>query len=160
MKNILNAKVLILMFLFSGFLLCISLAYILVIRPSAPPPDLTPASADLAITAGPTSTQRILPPTLTPFPPTPTTSPTPAPGEFAIGVYVQITKTGDEGLNIRSEAGLNTKVLFSGRDSEVFLIAAGPVQADGYTWWRLTASYDATRAGWAAQNFLTVISSH
>jgi hypothetical protein len=62
-------------------------------------------------------------------------------------------------LNIRSEAGLNTKVLFSGRDSEVFLIAAGPVQAGGYTWWRLTASYDATRAGWAAQNFLAVISS-
>jgi hypothetical protein len=159
MKNILNGKVLVATLLISGTLLCASLAYILVRRPAAAAPDLTPASAILTVIPAPTSTSRILPPTATSFPPTPTTSPTPAPGEFAIGVYVQITNTGEEGLNIRSDAGLNTKVLFSGRDSEVFLITDGPVQADGYTWWRLTASYDTTRSGWAAQNFLSVIPS-
>jgi len=159
MKKIFNGKVLIATLVIAGILFCSSLAYILVRRPADASPDLTPASAILTIIPAPSSTPRILPPTPTPFPPTPTTSPTPAPGQFAVGVYVQITNTGTEGLNIRAEAGLNTKVLFSGRDSEVFLISDGPVQADGYTWWRLTASYDSSRAGWAAQNFLSVIPS-
>ena len=44
-------------------------------------------------------------------------------------------------------------------DAEVFLITEGPRDADGYTWWYLTASYDTARAGWAAQDFLTVIPS-
>jgi methylglyoxal synthase len=76
-----------------------------------------------------------------------------------VGVYVQITNTGGTGLNIREEAGLKAKVLFSGNDAEVFLITDGPLEVDGYTWWKLTASYDVTRAGWAVQNFLSVISS-
>jgi hypothetical protein len=48
---------------------------------------------------------------------------------------------------------------FSAFDSEVFLVTKGPEQADGYTWWYLTASYDTSRAGWAAQDFLAVIPS-
>jgi len=160
MKSILNVKVFLSSMAIAGVLLCASLAYILMMRPAASPPDLTPASAILTIIPAETSTPRPLPPTVTPFPPTPTTSPTPAPGQFAMGVYVQINNTGGEGLNIRAEASLTAKVLFSGNDAEVFLITDGPVQADGYTWWRLTASYDAARSGWAVQNFLSVIPSH
>lgn len=86
-------------------------------------------------------------------------SPTPAPGEIAVGVYVQISNTGEEGLNIRAKPGLTSEVLFSGFDAEAFLVTNGPEQVDGYTWWYLTASYDATRAGWAVQDYLTVIPS-
>ncbi len=158
MKNILNGKVLIAALVIASVLLCTSLVYILVRRPAAPAPDLTPASAVMTVIPAPTSTPRTLPPTLTPIPPTAMPSPTPAAGEIAIGVYVQVA-TGGDALRVRAEPGLSTAPLFLAFDSEVFLVTNGPEQADGYTWWYLTASYDASRAGWAAQDFLTVIPS-
>jgi hypothetical protein len=82
-------------------------------------------------------------------------SPTPGPGQIAVGVYVKPT-TGGEGLRVHTDPSLGAD-FFSAFDSEVFLITKGPEQADDYTWWYLTASYDATRAGWAVQDFLTVI---
>jgi hypothetical protein len=160
MKNILNGKVLIAVLVIAGVLLFSSIAYILVRRPAATHPDLTPASAILTIIPAPTSTPHFIPPTVTPFPPTPTTSPTPAPGQFAVGVYVLVINTGGEGLNIHAEPSINAKVLFSGNDAEVFLITDGPLDAEGFTWWRLSASYDATRTGWAVQNYISVIPSH
>ena len=158
MKNILNGKVLVAALVIASVLLCISLIYILVKRPAATAPDLTPASAILTIIPAPTSTQHPLPPRLSPIPPTPVSSPTPAAGEIAVGVYVQVA-TGVDALNLRAEPGLSTAPLSLAFASEVFLVTNGPEQTDGYTWWYLTASYDTSRAGWAAQDFLTAIPS-
>ncbi len=156
MKQILNGKVLIATLVIASLLLCGSLVYILVTRPAANP-DPEPASSALTIIPAPTSTPGVPPPTLTPIPPTAAPTFTPGPGQIAVGVYVQIHDTGEEGLNIRSEPGLASDVIFSGYDAEVFLVTDGPQEADGYTWWYLTASYDATRFGWAAQDFLEVV---
>jgi hypothetical protein len=158
MKNILNGKVLIAAVAIASVLLCASFVYILVGRPAAAPPDLTPAFAALTVIPAPTSTPLTLPPTLTSIPPTPMSSPTPAPGQIAIGVYVQVA-TGVDALNLRAEPGLSAKPLDLAFPSEVFLVTKGPEQADGYTWWYLTAPYDTSRAGWAAQDFLTAIPS-
>ncbi len=158
MKNILTGKVLIAALAIAGVLLCISLVYILVRRPAAPIPDLTSSSAALTVIPAQTSTPLALPPTLTPIAPTGMPSPTLAPGEIALGVYVQ-PSTGGEGLRIHTDPSLNATLAFSAFDSEVFQVTKGPEQADGYTWWYLTASYDASRAGWAVQDFLTVIPS-
>jgi hypothetical protein len=155
MKNILSGKVLIAMVVIAAVLLCGSLAYILIMRPAASSPNLAAATSALTIIPAPSSTPRPLPPTLTPLPPTPLPSSTPAPGQFAIGVYVQPT-TGGEGLRVHTEPSLSA-AFFSAFDSEVFQVTKGPEQADGYTWWYLTASYDTARAGWAAQDFLAVI---
>jgi hypothetical protein len=158
MKNILNGKVLIAMLVIASVLLCGSLAYILFMRPAvASHPNLVAATSALTIIPAPSSTPRPLPPTLTPLPPTPLPSSTPAPGQIAIGVYVQ-PSTGGQGLRVHTEPGLSA-AFFSAFDSEVFLVTKGPEQADGYTWWYLTASYDTARAGWAAQDFLAVIPS-
>ena len=157
MKNILNGKVLIAMVSIAALLLCGSLAYILLMRPAASRSNLAAATSALTIIPAPSSTPRPLPPTLTPLPPTPLPSSTPAPGQVAIGVYVQ-PSTGGQGLRVHTEPGLSAP-FFSAFDSEVFLITKGPQQADGYTWWYLTASYDTARVGWAAQDFLTVIPS-
>ena len=158
MKNILNGKVLIAMLGIALLLLCSSLAYILVMRPAAnSSPDLAAATAALTIIPAPTSTPLPVPPTLTPYPPTPEPSSTPALGQIAIGVYVQ-PSTGGVGLRIHTQPGLSAD-FYSAFDSEVFLVTKGPEQADGYTWWYLTASYDTTRAGWAAQDFLQAIPS-
>jgi len=160
MKNILSWKVLIAMLVVAGLLFCASLAYILVRPPAAAPPDLTPASAALTIIPAPTSTPHNLPPTLTPSQPAQVSSPTAAPGQIAIGVYVQPT-TGGDGLRIHTDPSLGAGLAFPepAFDSEVFLVTKGPEQADGHTWWYLTASYDASRAGWAVQDFLTAIPS-
>ena len=156
MKNVLNGKVLIAMLVVASLLLCASFVYILVKRPAVATPDLTPASAALTILPAPTSTPRNLPPTLTPIPPTPMASPTLAAGQIAISAYVQVS-TGGDALRVRAEPGLSNAPLFLAFDSEVFLVSDGPKQSDGYTWWYLTASYDASRAGWAVQDFLTAI---
>jgi hypothetical protein len=158
MKNILSGKVLIAMLVIAAVLLCGSLAYILLMRPAAiSRAGLAAATSALTIIPAPSSTPHPLPPTLTPLPPTPAPSSTPAAGQIAIGVYVQ-PSTGGQGLRVRTSPGLSSD-FFSAFDSEVFLVTKGPEQADGYTWWYLTASYDAARAGWAAQDFLAVIPS-
>jgi len=109
--------------------------------------------ADLTIIAPPTATV-VPPPT-----PTPAGTLTPPPGQFAIDAYVQITGTGTDGLRIRSAAGLNSDTVFRGEESETFKIKDGPKEADGHTWWYIVAPYDATRAGWAAADFLAVVPS-
>jgi hypothetical protein len=158
MKNILNGRVLLAMLGIAGVLLCGSLAYILVMRPAARASQNSAAAGSaVTIIPAPSSTPRPLPPTLTSIPPTPAPSSTPVPGQIAIGVYVQ-PSTGGEGLRIRTEPGLSSNYI-SAYDSEVFLVTKGPEQADGYTWWYLTATYDTSRAGWAAQDFLAVIPS-
>jgi hypothetical protein len=158
MKNILNGKVLIAMLVIAALLLCGSLAYILIMRPAAASSaNLAASTSALTIIPAPTSTSRPLPPTLTPFPPTPGPTATTAPGQIAIGVYVQ-PSTGGAGLRVHTSPGLSAD-FFSAFDSEVFLVTKGPETADGYTWWYLTASYDTTRAGWAAQDFLSVVPS-
>jgi hypothetical protein len=155
MKKILNGKTLIAMLVIASVLLCVSLAYILMARPAAALPDLSSTTSALTIIPAPSSTPRPLPSTLTAIPPTQMASPTPGPGQVAVGVYVQPT-TGGEGLRVHTTPSLSAS-FFSGFDSEVFLITKGPEKADGYTWWYLTASYDTARAGWAVQDFLKVI---
>jgi len=81
------------------------------------------------------------------------------PGTIALNTYVQITGTGGDGLRLRASPGLASDPLFFGNESEVFLVTGGPEQADGYTWWYLTAPYDQTRAGWAVASFLAFVSS-
>jgi len=160
MKNgIFNLRTLIGTLTIAALLLCGTLVLILWFRPAASSPELAPASAALTLIPAPTSTPRYLPPPPTATLSLPTGTPTPQPGAIAIGVYVQITGTEGEGLRLRAAPGLDSKPLFLGYDSEVFQVADGPQQADGYTWWYLTAPYDQTRSGWAVQDYLTVIPS-
>jgi hypothetical protein len=58
---------------------------------------------------------------------------------------------------MRAEPGTDAAVDFVAMDDEVFLVVGGPVEADGYTWWQLSAPYDQTRTGWSAQDFLDLI---
>lgn len=118
-------------------------------------PDVGFAPADLTMIPAPTHT----PPT-TPLPTyDPLATSTFDPNTIHVDGYVQISGTGGDGLRIRSAPGLNTETVFRGEESEVFLVKDGPREADGYTWWYLVASYDETRAGWAAADFLIVVPS-
>jgi hypothetical protein len=124
-------------------------------------PEPVPAAASTAvlnIIHAPTAT--VPPPTPTPtLPATPTVPvpPSPEEGTLGVGAFVQISGTGGDGLRIRSEAGLQGTVQALGIEAEVFEITAGPQEADGYTWWYLTAPYEEARAGWAVANYLQPI---
>jgi hypothetical protein len=138
---------------FAGLLLIITAVSIGLTSPPRSP-DVGFAPADVTVIPAPTVTSNA-PPTATidPF------APTPIPTGIALGNYVQISGTEGEGLRIRSEPGLIGEPVFLGYDSEVFVVQDGPREADGYVWWYLVAPYDATRAGWAAADFLSYIPS-
>ncbi len=96
--------------------------------------------------------------------PDPSFIPTPEPteiqignGDIGLGAFVQVFNTSGSGLQIRSGAGVQNPPNFVALDAEVFEVVDGPVEADGYTWWLLTAPYDETRSGWAASAYLEVI---
>ena len=77
---------------------------------------------------------------------------------ISVGMYVQIAGTEGAGLRLRAGAGTSQELRFVGMDSEVFLVKDGPRDADGFTWWFLEAPYDPNRSGWAASNYLAVVS--
>ncbi len=79
--------------------------------------------------------------------------------DFRIGGYAQISGTSGDGLSIRSGPATTYKVNFVGLDSELFKIVDGPIDADGYIWWKVEAPYDTNRNGWCVQNYLNVVTA-
>ena len=154
MKNILTGKVLLGMIAVAAVLMILTLVLILTGQ-SGSSPGLDPAFAAMTVIAAPTSTPR-LSATQTVLPGSQVT-PTAYPGTITIDSFVQITGTDGAGLHLRAEPNLSAEPLFLGYDSEVFRVMAGPVEVDGYTWWKLTTPYDASRTGWAVQDYLTFI---
>jgi hypothetical protein len=91
------------------------------------------------------------------FPGIPAETATLEPGAIGIGAFVQVSGTDGDGLRLRQGPGLEFEMQFLGLDGELFQIGDGPVEADGYTWWFVIGSYDETRQGWAAADFLTLV---
>jgi hypothetical protein len=119
------------------------------------PTSIAPATAVLNVFYASTATEPVGTPLA--MTATPGTPPSPEPGVITSGAHVQIQGTGGEGLRLRAEPGLGGKVLLLGSEAEVFRVVEGPVQADGYTWWRLVGPFDETRQGWAVANYLVVV---
>lgn len=157
-KKIFNFKVILASLLLAGFLLFAT--FIIFWFSSAPnnDPSGAPVSVFTMIPAS-TSTPRFITPSSLPVSPTPPPTSSPLPGTIALNTYVQITGTDGDGLRLRVSPALSSDPLFLGFDSEVFLVTDGPIQADGYTWWYLTAPYDQTRSGWAVVNYLSYVPS-
>jgi hypothetical protein len=91
---------------------------------------------------------------------TPTPTVDPALGDLKgiqVGKYAQISGTGGAGLNVRSDPGLNGKMIFLATESEAFRVIDGPVSQDGLIWWKLSTPYDNERQGWAAADYLVLI---
>jgi hypothetical protein len=104
-------------------------------------------------------------PTMTPTKNKPTPNPNSTVGVngqivdgIGIGMFVQISGTGGDGLRLRVGPSTNDDPRFLGYEAEVFKVKDGPKLADGYTWWFLEAPYDPGRSGWAASKYLSVVS--
>ncbi len=115
------------------------------------------STAALTVIPAPSATVAGVPaPTATPEVPE-EIPPSPVPGEISSQATVQISGTSGEGLNLRESPGLESNILYLGLEAEVFVVQDGPRDADGLTWWYLEGFYDASRRGWAAANYLSVI---
>jgi hypothetical protein len=87
-------------------------------------------------------------PLRTPIFPTATTIPSPTPLVLRIGGAALVANTEGAPLRSRKEPGINSPAVAGFREGERVRIVDGPVEADGYTWWRLEGE---SGAGWSAQ---------
>jgi hypothetical protein len=71
---------------------------------------------------------------------------------FRIGDIYIITKAGDE-LNVRDGPSTTAAVITQLKTGDYVEIADGPVQADGYTWWKFKLySGNIETTGWAVED--------
>jgi hypothetical protein len=137
--------------------LTLGIATLLLVMITKPEGPAGPSRAVITLIPASTATPQVTAAPTTPSLYIPTA--TPLPGVVALGAYVQITGTEGLGLRMRATPGLNGAFLFLSYDSEVFKVTEGPQELDGHTWWKLVAPYDETRAGWAAADYLALVSS-
>jgi hypothetical protein len=120
------------------------------------PPTLSQDFAQPNAGAYPTRIPQAYPSPTIPLP-TPIPSPSLPPGDFIIGARVQVVGVESSGLNIRSSPGYGGTPRFLAYDSDFFVLVEGPQTADGLEWWRIEDPDDPSRFGWAARNYLTVV---
>jgi hypothetical protein len=100
-------------------------------------------------------------PTRTPVPPTPvpevpsatplpitTPIPTLAAPVLQVGGQAQVVNVGDAALLVRAQPGIGQPVQARFPEGTQVSLVEGPVEADGFTWWRIQAD---NVSGWSAQ---------
>ncbi|MCS6844883.1 MAG: SH3 domain-containing protein [Caldilineales bacterium] len=114
-------------------------------RPTATPTEPAALAAGEASTPTPTSALPTSVPTRAV--PTPTFTPTPVPGTVLIvGQPARITAPG--GLNVRRAPSVKGDRIGRFQANERVIVLEGPVEADGYRWWRVGTNQ---LAGWVAE---------
>jgi hypothetical protein len=88
------------------------------------------------------------PPTRTPIFPTPTSTPTETLAVLQIGAGAQIVNIEGSVLRGRKQPNLKAVATAAFKAGERVRILEGPVDADGFTWWKIEG---ASGTGWSAQ---------
>lgn len=118
--------------------------------------SMQPVQAIVTVIAGPTLTPVVTP--LSPMGGTPGDSFEVSQNGISVGIFVQISGTESAGLRLRKAPGIGSETQFVALEGEVFEVATGPQDQDGYIWWYLVSPYDSSRSGWGASSFMAVIS--
>jgi hypothetical protein len=87
-------------------------------------------------------------PARTPIFPTATVAPSPTPVTLQVGGQAQVTNTEGRRLRGRATAGLDAPATVAFSEGERVRLVEGPVEADGYIWWRVEGP---SGAGWSAE---------
>ncbi|RMD83237.1 MAG: SH3 domain-containing protein [Chloroflexi bacterium] len=103
-------------------------------------PVVTPQTTMVVATPSP------IPPTPSPLL-SPTTEPTPTPPTLQVGGRAVIVNVGNAALRLRSAPGLTARVVALIPAGREVILREGPVDADGYTWWRVEVG---SVSGWCA----------
>ncbi|MGQ9586552.1 MAG: SH3 domain-containing protein [Anaerolineae bacterium] len=81
------------------------------------------------------------------------TSPSPTePPQIQVGGVVRVTGTEGKDLRLRETPSLGSATLRLVKEGTVLQVVEGPVEADGYVWWKVRDQRG--QAGWAAGNWL------
>jgi len=75
-----------------------------------------------------------------------------APTEIAVGVQVVVQNTQGAGLNLRKEPAKAAAVVSTAKDGVALTVIEGPMEADGFTWWKLRTADG--KEGWGAAAWL------
>ena len=73
---------------------------------------------------------------------------------ISVGGPVEVVNTGSLGLHLRENPAANAKILATLRDGSRLTVTGGPVQKDGYTWWKVSGP---SGTGWAVANWLSAV---
>jgi hypothetical protein len=119
---------------------------------AVPASPTIPPEFDPSVSGARPSALQLAGPTLVPV----SLSPTPQP--ITLGGQVRVIDVGIQQLNVRDRAGTReSTVVFRAEEGTIFTVVGGPEQADGLTWWRVQDPDNQARAGWAAANYLQLL---
>ncbi len=91
-------------------------------------------------------------------PPIPTIILTDTPLPLAVGSLAQVVGVGNDELNVRNLPNRSSKVLFRAAGGTQLELIGGPLEADGFIWWRvLDPQFEVE--GWAAARYLQTVSA-
>jgi hypothetical protein len=124
-------------------LLAIGLAGFVMLRER---PQLGQISATPSV--APTRAARAGASSRTPIFPTITPSPSPEPLVLRVGGAALVANTEGQPLRGRQEPSLKAPARVGFKQGERVQVLEGPVEADGYTWWRIESK---SGAGWSAE---------
>jgi hypothetical protein len=79
---------------------------------------------------------------------------TPIPGVFSIGMIIAVSGTGNDGLRIRSSAGIDQNTIGLAQEGEQFKLIEGPEIKDSLVWWKIIALNDSQKTGWSVQDYM------
>ncbi|MCY4466584.1 MAG: hypothetical protein OXE46_13730 [Chloroflexi bacterium] len=137
--------------------------------PAAEPIIVISAVPDSSLDAPPTEkaalgTQVILAPQtpaslLLTGPPVPTIILTDTPMPLAVGLLAQVVGVGNDELNVRNLPNRNSSaILFRAAGGTKLQLIGGPLEADGFIWWRVRDPQFEVE-GWAAGRYLQTITT-
>lgn len=75
-------------------------------------------------------------------------------GVIALEMNIKIAGTGNEGLRMRSGAGIDQPTVFLAQEGESFQIVEGPKILDSLIWWKIQALNDPKKNGWSVQDYM------
>lgn len=75
-----------------------------------------------------------------------------APVALGVGSQVKVSGTGGFGVNMREGSGVTFAIVETILDDAILEVIEGPVDGDGYTWWRVRI--EDGREGWTVQDFM------
>ncbi|MEA3440497.1 MAG: hypothetical protein U9R58_09460 [Chloroflexota bacterium] len=151
-RNIFSPRIIAGAVLVAILLLVLTFTILWLARPGPHIPQ--PATAVLNVIRAPTATQPPPEPTSTSTP-----DPTLSPDQITVGILVQVSGTGGEGLRLRVNPGLGGQIWQIAQESDIFLVEDGPRDSDNYRWWFLVSPDNETSRGWAVADFIKPISN-
>lgn len=75
-------------------------------------------------------------------------------GVIALGMNIKVSGTGNEGLRMRSGAGIDQQTMYVAQEGEPFQIIDGPKVLDSLIWWKIQALNNPGKTGWSVQDYM------